>query len=472
MIPKTIFSMFDGVRVVVPDSLQYIVTYSLFEQQDWFEDEIKFVRKLLKPGQKAFDIGASFGLYTLSMAKCVGPTGRVWAFEPVMSTGAMLSESIMTNGFMQITLEQKALSDECGTARMVLNSKKETSAILRGEPTGEPTETVQTTTLDEFQKNAILPEISFVKMDAEGEEPRILKGGRQFFNSQSPLVQYEIKLTSEPCLDLVELFSEMGYDSYRLVPGLDLLVPFDPKAPVDSFALNLFCCKPDRAARLAADGFLVQTGELTPELHQSVIETAKSQEQFGWRRTIAKMPYGELLLKTWKSTLAKGESNDVCEGLALFALSRDESRSKAERFAALQVALQRFTKLCEGTPKYLRRASLARISIDFGARARGVHSLWQLYCNISTNRRADTSEPFLAPMARFDTISPREAVGSWVIAATSEAYEKKCAFSTFYSGSKSLDRLQSISDLGYGDEEMKRRLYLVQRCITEFGETK
>ena len=58
-----------GVRVVVPDSLNLLTPYVLIEQQDWFEDEIGFVRRLLRPGQQAIDIGANYGVYTLTMAK-------------------------------------------------------------------------------------------------------------------------------------------------------------------------------------------------------------------------------------------------------------------------------------------------------------------------------------------------------------------------------------------------------------------
>ncbi|MBK7673942.1 MAG: hypothetical protein IPJ27_03790 [Candidatus Accumulibacter sp.] len=54
-------TMVDEVRVVVPDSLDLITPYVLLEQQDWFEDEIKFLRHLLQPGQKVIDIGANYG---------------------------------------------------------------------------------------------------------------------------------------------------------------------------------------------------------------------------------------------------------------------------------------------------------------------------------------------------------------------------------------------------------------------------
>lgn len=82
MTSSTTLTLVDGVRIVVPDSLNLITPYVLLEQQDWFEDEIKFLRGMLKPGQKVIDIGANYGVYTLSMAHAVGATGCVWAFEP------------------------------------------------------------------------------------------------------------------------------------------------------------------------------------------------------------------------------------------------------------------------------------------------------------------------------------------------------------------------------------------------------
>ncbi len=52
MTDTTTLTITNGIKVVTPDSLDLITPYVLQEQQDWFEDEIKFVRKLLKPGQK------------------------------------------------------------------------------------------------------------------------------------------------------------------------------------------------------------------------------------------------------------------------------------------------------------------------------------------------------------------------------------------------------------------------------------
>ena len=86
MTATKVFTLVDGTKVVAPDSLELITPYVLREQQDWFEDEIKFLRRLLQPGEKAIDVGANCGVYTVSIAQAVGPSGKVWAFEPASST--------------------------------------------------------------------------------------------------------------------------------------------------------------------------------------------------------------------------------------------------------------------------------------------------------------------------------------------------------------------------------------------------
>ena len=104
--------MVDGIKVVVPDSLDLITPYVLREQLDWFEDEIRFLRRMLQPGQQIVDIGANYGVYTLSIAKVVGSSGHVWSFEPAATTAALLNQSIAANNFDQVTLEQCALSEK------------------------------------------------------------------------------------------------------------------------------------------------------------------------------------------------------------------------------------------------------------------------------------------------------------------------------------------------------------------------
>ena len=91
--------MVDDVKICVPDSMHHISSYVLEEQRDWFEDEIKFVRKIIQIGDDVIDIGANYGAYTLSIAKIIGNTGKVYSFEPESQTAETLLMSIQINDF-------------------------------------------------------------------------------------------------------------------------------------------------------------------------------------------------------------------------------------------------------------------------------------------------------------------------------------------------------------------------------------
>ena len=205
--------------VVTPDSLNLATPYVLYEQQDWFEYEISFLRRLLQPGQRAIDVGANYGVYTLSIAKAVGPTGSVWAFEPASSTAALLAQGIAANGFTQVVLEMSALSRECGTAQLTLHDKPELNALSRAEQSPGASETVRVVSLDDCLQRYGWRDIDFLKIDAEGEEANIIEGGRRFLEDLSPLILYEVKAAKAMHLELVHTFAALGFNSYRLVPG-------------------------------------------------------------------------------------------------------------------------------------------------------------------------------------------------------------------------------------------------------------
>jgi hypothetical protein len=75
----------------------------------------------------------------------------------------------------------------------------------------------------------------------------------------------------------------------------------------------------------------------------------------------------------------------------------------------------------------------------------------------------DTSEPFLPPQERFDSISFGEEPARWLVAAVLEQLERRERFSSFYAGTSARERLEDIHALGYGSPEMGRRLDLVRQ---------
>lgn len=465
MLDTVVLTLVDGVRIVVPDSLDLITPYVLREQQDFFEDELPFVRQLLQSGQNVIDIGANYGVYTLPMAQKVGASGHVWAFEPASSTAQFLAEGIAANGFGHVTLEQKAVSSAPGSAQLALHVHSELRSIVHGAAPPGGSERVSLVTLDDCMDRFRWRDIELVKIDAEGEEANIVKGGRRFFANLAPLVQYELRTTAANVnLELIRDFAAIGYDSYRLLPGLNLLVPFDAESPPDSYLLNLFACNAVRAGRLSARGLLLRPGDLTGG-SQSLGTRIGLGAKYNWRHALAPLAYAVPLVSVWEMAEDAGDSADVQEALSFFARSRDAALSMAERFRALETSFLQFRALCKRDPSHLRLASLARVAHDYGQRAVVVNALTQLLDSMRLTGTVDRSEPFLAPLARFDSIAPREALGNWILAAVLEQLEQRERLSSFYAGAGALERLEAIHALGFGSPAMQRRLELVRLCM-------
>ena len=460
-----------GVQVVVPNSLELLTPYILLEQQDWFEDEIKFLRRLLLPGQRVIDIGANYGVYTLSMAKTVGSAGHVWAFEPASATAKLLAKGIAANQFTQVTLDHRALSNISGTAQFSLHEKSEFNSLVHdGRPSSDVTESVQVVTLDECLDHYGWHGIEFLKMDAEGEEANILEGGKRFFAELSPLVQYEVKDASKMHLELIETFAGFGYNSYRLIPGLDLLVPFDSDSAPDGYLLNLFCCKNDLAEKLETRGFLLRDQR---HLNAFPAQDARSEvidrAAYTWRHTIAQLPYGIALAGMWASNMADGESGgdrdkaDIGQALIDYAISRDASLSALARWSALESSLSQLETLTTRSASHLRLATLARVARDCGERGLAVSALQFLLGDAkSHSSQEDINEPFLVPAERFDRLPPGKFINDWLLTAILESFEQLGSFSSFHSKSTSQERLELICSRGFGSREMERRLHLLR----------
>lgn len=468
MYPFTTLRIVDGISVTVPDSLNLITTYVLAEQGDWFEDEIKFVRTLLKPGQKAIDIGANYGLFTLSMAKVVGPQGKIWAFEPASSTAAFLAKSLALNGFSQVTLDQRALSDKAGTAQLSLNDNSELNELVRDAAAAGASETVELLSLDDATAHYKWSDIDFVKIDAEGEEAAIIRGGKDFFRTHSPLVQYEVKAGNVVHLELIRAFADIGYSSYRLVPGLGALVPFGPNEAVDGYLLNLFCCKADRAAALAEDGRLVidDNSKIDAEIQANsdhLLREKRADPSYNWQQKLTGFPYGKRLADIWLQTVAHGQSAEVESGIALHCIANDSNLPLTARFKALKACFSIFTRVCAARPDFLRCVSLARVAREFGARVVAVNALNQFYQSAISQQQVNPSEPFLAASERFQAIDPSDAMANWIIGSALEELERNSHFSSFYSGQSAIPRLQEIQNMKFGSPEMARRLELVRR---------
>lgn len=170
----------------------------------------------LRPGDIAFDIGAHVGYYTALFRLAVGAAGTVYAFEPMPATWRRLWRNMLFNRFNNVTPLPLALADRSGTATFHLHPGNEgESSLVRAE--GGESCVVRLATLDELFVGALLQRPRVMKLDAEGVEMQILRGGQAFFEHHAPdLVICEINapvlaLGGSSEMEIREFFARRDY---------------------------------------------------------------------------------------------------------------------------------------------------------------------------------------------------------------------------------------------------------------------
>src|SRR5271166_1677150 len=69
----------------------------------------KTLQELVKSGDVVFDIGANIGAHTLGIAKSVGSSGRVYAFEPADFAFAKLKRNLALNPELEVRTQAQQI---------------------------------------------------------------------------------------------------------------------------------------------------------------------------------------------------------------------------------------------------------------------------------------------------------------------------------------------------------------------------
>lgn len=178
-----------GARLSVPPDMRF-TSLTAFLLRDWTEPELRRLLDFVRPGSVFVDVGANIGLYTLKAATVAG---RVIAIEPGAEAGALLRSNVALNGFDNVTVVAKALSDSVGRATLhhVAVGEDPQAFSLLSDPSAVAGESVPTTTLDALAGELALPRVDCIKMDVEGAEDRVIAGGTAVLGRDRPVVIFE-----------------------------------------------------------------------------------------------------------------------------------------------------------------------------------------------------------------------------------------------------------------------------------------
>lgn len=175
----------------------------------------------IKPGMRVLDIGGNFGYYSILLSDLVQHTGHCDVFEPNVLAAGLLKKSIAVNGFTdRARVFEIALSDVSGETMQFYIPKDEPKNARLVESYDEKLAErgrfveVPVTTLDDMAHH--IGKVDFIKIDAEGAEPGILRGMMKTIREHRPSMMVEINCgrgyDARPILDeLWHIYGRLEY---------------------------------------------------------------------------------------------------------------------------------------------------------------------------------------------------------------------------------------------------------------------
>ncbi|MEK7451566.1 MAG: FkbM family methyltransferase [Patescibacteria group bacterium] len=184
-------------------------------------EKVKIFKKFVKKGRVVFDIGANVGYYSLLAANLVGPSGKVFAFEPLRSNFEHLKKNADINFYRNIFPFEVAVSDKSGSALLAFTSSLQSGLAENGNIK------VKTIGLDDWVDggNLLMPDL--LKIDVEGAELSVLKGALNILKKYHPIIFLSVhsselhRLCSEILLSLGYKLSPIG--SYDILETHEIL---------------------------------------------------------------------------------------------------------------------------------------------------------------------------------------------------------------------------------------------------------
>jgi FkbM family methyltransferase len=171
---------------------------------NWFDQNVR-------PDETWLDIGAHYGYTAIALSRLVGGTGRVFAFEPMLSTAGYLAQTRALNRFSQLTVVPFALAapDTLTTARLPVVRGMVDNTIAKDEAWHETILVAQFDWLWQQICNGNA-HVHGVKIDVQGMEIEVLRGMTEMLKRQRPKLAVEIHRGVDRG-ELLVLIEGMGY---------------------------------------------------------------------------------------------------------------------------------------------------------------------------------------------------------------------------------------------------------------------
>lgn len=162
--------------------------------------EARWLSEYISGSKVALDVGAHSGNWTVSLARRVGPTGIVVAYEALPHYGRALSMTLRLLRVSNARVRIVAVGDSERT--ISLRWRSDSNELLTGRTHIEPSAKASAGVIDvpmvsldyDLKTSEINPsDVGFLKIDVEGAELQVLRGASNLLSVGRPVVYLELE---------------------------------------------------------------------------------------------------------------------------------------------------------------------------------------------------------------------------------------------------------------------------------------
>ena len=204
--------------------------------------EVRTLRRyeqLVREGDVILDIGANIGAHTLPLAQLVGPTGKIFSFEPTAYAFAKQQANIALNPKLEPRIQARQMMLMASDGEHLPDAVYSSWPLANAEDLDERhhgrlmgTNGATHGTLDGFLKSAGVERVDFIKLDVDGNESDVLAGASRTLQAHKPklmleLAPYVYERNPQKFDDMLNVLNNLGYKLKDASNGVDF--PLDAK---------------------------------------------------------------------------------------------------------------------------------------------------------------------------------------------------------------------------------------------------
>ncbi len=195
----------------------------------------RYLARLVRPGDVCLDIGANLGYFSRTLSRLAGPSGKVFAIEPVPPVLRVLRHNLRRCPNVEIVpfalgAENRPVLLRNDSARMAGYLGTGRNYIVDDAETDEGDMEFEAQMRRGSELFGRLPRLDFVKCDVEGYERIVIEDLAPVIQRHLPIVMLE---TSGPARrEMIERFRSWGYAGYVLQNGRRVSVMRGPEKDI------------------------------------------------------------------------------------------------------------------------------------------------------------------------------------------------------------------------------------------------